>query len=275
MTFDYQKSIWGKGLSDLKWSNPARFRLQQSLNAVKSLVQDARVLELGCGAGRFISAVSSHRKDLQCYGCDISESAIQTAKNRNDKVKFQLCASTLPYEDNFFDAVLIFDVLEHVDDPLLVLKEIHRVVKNRGIFYCFVPCENDLFSMWRWLGVKKTWSRLTEKYAGHIQKFSRKQLIEIIKQTGFRIRRIRYSEHIIGQLAGIGVFFAIASSQLKKNKRSVQINNEEFIYNINQRNNFLFSFARKVINIIINIESTIFCALPSPNVHITSIKYED
>ena len=54
-------------------------------------------------------------------------------------VDFIADASSIPYNDNSFDFILIQAVLEHVYDPNLVVKEIHRTLKNKGLVYAETP----------------------------------------------------------------------------------------------------------------------------------------
>jgi ubiquinone/menaquinone biosynthesis C-methylase UbiE len=76
-------------------------------------------MELGCGAGQFIRAVAAIRPDLKCYGSDISDSALAIAKQAHDGVVYDLSGEKrLPYEDGFFDAIVLYDVLEHVPDRM-------------------------------------------------------------------------------------------------------------------------------------------------------------
>jgi len=48
-------------------------------------------------------------------------------------------ASSMPFNDNIFDFILIQAVLEHVYDPNLVVREIHRILKNNGLVYAETP----------------------------------------------------------------------------------------------------------------------------------------
>ena len=194
MPFNYEQSIWGAGEAELKWSSPTAFRLKQALGALSGL-SSGKVLEVGSGAGQFIRALKHLRPNLECHGCDISAEAIKTAKTKNDGVIYELNSSVLPYQDNFFDAVLIFDVLEHVADYQGLLVEIKRILKPGGIFYCFVPCEGDWASLWYYLRHFIAFKDLTEKYAGHINHLSRGQWLKNFNKAGFTVEQKRYSEH--------------------------------------------------------------------------------
>lgn len=271
MTFDYEKSIWGKGTASLDWKSPTSFRLRQALVALTGLKAGAKVLEIGCGAGQFIRAVKKIRPELDCYGCDISQNALEAAKQANDGVIYDLSAQKeMPYANNFFDAVLIFDVLEHVADPNAMLAEINRVMKTGGVFYCFVPCEGDFLSLWHWIKkmVKEKGHELTKQYAGHINYFSRASLFDLFKKNNFNIVRVRYSEHFLGQILGVMTFAAMDRAVRKK--KLVQINNETYF--AKAQPSPVIKFIKDIVNTAVYLESALFFRLPSPNVHLIAIK---
>jgi 2-polyprenyl-3-methyl-5-hydroxy-6-metoxy-1,4-benzoquinol methylase len=94
-----------------------------------------KVLDLGCGDG-----VLTHKLVEQgaiCYGIDLSDIAIKFAtekhKERNSKAKFK-CASVYEtgFDDHFFDVVICSDVIEHLQEPERLLKEIDRILKVGG-----------------------------------------------------------------------------------------------------------------------------------------------
>lgn len=270
MSFDYEQSIWGKGEISFSAKEPSFFRLKKSLEALKDLPEGSEVLEVGCGAGQFIRAIKKIRPDLACCGCDISETALKSAKQESGEVSYALSQEKkLPYKDGFARAVLIFDVLEHVQDALAILKEINRVLEKGGMFYCFVPCEGDVLSLWNWLkklGVED----LTRKHAGHINKFSRSSLKKEIKKNGFEIEKIRYGEHFFGQLLGI-LSFLLMEKSFRKNGGK-QINNERYFEDFQQSAPRIFADLRKAVNFSVNLESALCQFLPSPNVHIVARK---
>lgn len=268
--FDYEKSIWGKGMANLSWRSPTSFRLRQALSALSNLKPGAKVLEIGCGAGQFIRAIKKIRPDLNCYGSDISKNAIEAAEKENDGVLYSLSEEKKsPYEDGFFDAVLIFDVLEHVADPDAMLAEISRLLKTGGVFYCFVPCEGDSLSMWHWLKkLARSGHELTKKYAGHINYFTRQSLFDLFKKNNFQFVSIRYSEHILGQILGIMAF--IAMDRAVKKKKIIQINNETYF--AKEKQSIALKLLKNTVNSAVYLESVIFSRIPSPNVHLTVVK---
>jgi len=255
--FDYEKNLWGRGVASLNWSNPTAFRLKMSL---ASIPQTGKVLELGCGVGQFIRAIKKIKPALECFGVDISESAIQTAKSLNDGVNYELGGDSIPFVDNFFDAVLIYDVLEHAENPDKIITEVRRILKSGGIFYLFVPCEGDILSVWNFLKKIGVGKNLTKKYAGHINYFTRRDIYNILKRYDFNIISKRFSEHLFGQKIGVLSFFLMDSYARRHSLN--QINNEDYYSKVK------FGFLKKIINSLIYLESWLFQHVPSPNVHI-------
>jgi len=101
------------------------------------------VLEIGCGVGAEIILLAEKFPETTFHGVDISADQLQKAEHllapllKKGKVQLtQGDATNLPYADNSFDSVVIFWLLEHVSNPLEIVKEAHRVVKKGGTFYC-------------------------------------------------------------------------------------------------------------------------------------------
>jgi len=89
-----------------------------------------KILDIGCGLGTnpFIFA----NRFGEIYGIDNIPSNIEIAKKlfRKPNLNFLLMeAHNLSFQDNFFDCVLLMEVIEHLENPLQCLKEIYRVLK--------------------------------------------------------------------------------------------------------------------------------------------------
>jgi SAM-dependent methyltransferase len=89
-----------------------------------------RILEIGCGEGANLQHLRSH--GARRYGVDFSRAKTAFAKKATDAQTVTADAARLPFADGSFDAVLIRDVLHHVDDPTAVLGEARRVLRAGG-----------------------------------------------------------------------------------------------------------------------------------------------
>lgn len=106
-------------------------------------IEGGRVLDYGCGSG-----YGTHRVAAACnqiIGVDIAQEAIDFARSRYsapnlsfDKIQ-PVDQAPLPYDSASFDAVLSFQVIEHIRDAGPYLSEIARVLKPGGVFLCATP----------------------------------------------------------------------------------------------------------------------------------------
>jgi ubiquinone/menaquinone biosynthesis C-methylase UbiE len=108
------------------------------------------LLELGCGNGQIVQAYIKNGAP-KIIGLDFSFSMLKTACQRADlnqyKKKFipvQGDLYALPFKSEQIDFALIYGVLEHLEEPILALKEIFRVLKPSGIFTLGVPRKYSL-----------------------------------------------------------------------------------------------------------------------------------
>ncbi|MDK2801421.1 MAG: hypothetical protein PWP27_2441 [Clostridiales bacterium] len=113
--------------------------------ALDEMFQDKIVLDIGCGAGgKTLFYASQGVKKI--YGIDVVKkyekeaNTLAQQKGLNDRFQFVLGdAAHLNFEDNFFDTIVMNDAMEHVDQPLQVLKECYRVLKIGGRLYVNFP----------------------------------------------------------------------------------------------------------------------------------------
>lgn len=92
------------------------------------------VLDLGCGNGNSVDAFRSHDASVDWVGVDIGDSQEARARRRNDATFVTYDGTRVPFPDGTFDLVYSSQVLEHVPDPLLHLREIARVLRAGGTF---------------------------------------------------------------------------------------------------------------------------------------------
>ena len=93
------------------------------------------VLDVGCGNGYVLSHYAKY--GAKVFGIDITEKAIELTKERfricDLKGDFKLTnGNEIPYPENHFDIVCSMGVLHHIEDPIPMIKEIHRVLKVDG-----------------------------------------------------------------------------------------------------------------------------------------------
>ena len=105
------------------------------LNGVKT------VLDIGCGAGRNLLPLT--KQGFNTFGYDLSPEGIKLAKKQlkkeelNADLKVLNFSDHLPYKDNFFDAAISIQVLQHgfESDIKKSIKEIFRILKENGIIF--------------------------------------------------------------------------------------------------------------------------------------------
>ena len=108
--------------------------------ARRNISQDSAVLDVGCGGGYGTDILAKHVKKI--VGLDVDEGTITEVSNKykSENCIFKLYdGNNIPYDDKTFDVAVSFHVIEHVHDDINFISEIHRVLKEDGIFIVSTP----------------------------------------------------------------------------------------------------------------------------------------
>jgi len=95
-----------------------------------------RILDVGCGLGVYVRKLRAFSSEV--YGVDIDTDKVAQTQQELEHI-FLAPAEELPFLDEYFDVVLMHEVLEHVQDDVRAVREAHRVVRVGGRIVIFVP----------------------------------------------------------------------------------------------------------------------------------------
>lgn len=109
-------------------------RCKQINKRVKS---PGRILDIGCATGLFLNEMK--QTGWEAFGIEISKYAANYAKERFNIPIYIGDLNQAGYQSAFFDVVTMWDVLEHVSDPINVLSEIARIIKPGGLLLLSLP----------------------------------------------------------------------------------------------------------------------------------------
>jgi len=263
--FDYESKVWGANEVRLSPSHLNALRLKYCLDDLKGV--HGRLLEVGCGAGGMSRSIKFYRPDLDVYGCDISEVAIRLAQKRSGGVAFSVCdAYQLTYPRDSFSAVVLFDVLEHLELPEMAIREIYRVLKPGGLAHLFVPCEGSLYTIHGLLS-RVGW-RAKKDYGGHVKLFDAPSVRTTLRKQGFIVQNSRWSGHFINQLFDASYFTFLA---LRRNNTSSSL--ESYLEDKGQNHVFLLiRLAKNVVAWLSYLEASLLRKVPAWGVHLTCSK---
>ncbi|MBE7515189.1 MAG: class I SAM-dependent methyltransferase [Chloracidobacterium sp.] len=135
-----------------------------------------KILDVGCGTGANVEMLSQYG---DAEGVDVSDDALEFCRQKGLRVQKGL-AETLPYADETFDLTTALDVIEHLDEDLAGLKEMHRVTRSGGYSLFFVPA-----FMWLW-GVQ-------DDISHHRIRYTRRQIVDRITAAGYEVERATYA----------------------------------------------------------------------------------
>ena len=176
-------------------------------------------LEVGCGTGYVLKEISNVLPTVKLMGSEIHHEGLRYAVKRVPKAEFmQMDARQTPYYEEF-DSIGAFDVLEHIKEDKLVIKQLHAALKPGGILLISVPQHPFL------------WSK-SDEYACHVRRYTNYNLTKVLQGSGFQI--LKNTSFVFTLLP-----FMYFSRIRNRKQKNYNPSNE---FQINNITNFIFYF---------------------------------
>lgn len=177
-------------------ANMDKFRNQAGILAGHLPLSGARVLDIGCGGGLFLSLLK--QQGARVTGIELSDSRAQYARMKHDLQIYKH-----PIESDFwqkeyaghFDAVTLWDVIEHVNYPFQTLQCAVNVLRPGGWLLIDTPCRDSFYHRFGELTYRLTGGRyptfLNAMYSshlfGHKQIFSMDEMRRLFESAGLEV----------------------------------------------------------------------------------------
>jgi len=183
-----------------------------------------RVLDIGCGSGYFLDLLRNRLPDVEAFGFEFNSDMANLVRSKGHNVfegaSAEIVLNTQKAES--FDAVCIFQLLEHVSDPMELFRVAQRLLKPDGVLIVAVPDNAG--------PVKYFATALTELPPHHLSRWRASTFRAALPRLGFKIQRIAYEPlpdflwelylPVILDHSGLAKF---AVDGLKKNDRLLRV----------------------------------------------------
>jgi len=160
----------------------AHYVVRPRMGQVVDFVPGGRILDVGCGSGRNVRLYQAIGWDV--YGVEPSPAASAHARSQGLKVVTGTLLEAR-FEPSFFDAITMYQVLEHMPNPRDVLHECHRILKPGGKLVVSVPnieCYDSSVFGAGWIPLEVPL---------HLYHFSMSTLGRLLTECGFHLERIK------------------------------------------------------------------------------------
>jgi len=150
------------------------------LKTIERYVSTGRLLDVGCATGFFLAL--ARENGWQVLGTEVSQFG---ARYGAEKLGLDVRLGTLKelhFDSGAFNVVTMWDVIEHVTDPLAELQEIQRILRDGGLLSIITPDAGSLVA--RLLG--KHWEEY-RRVREHVYFFSRRTMAAMLRQAGFDV----------------------------------------------------------------------------------------
>lgn len=139
-----------------------------------------RILDMGCGRGNLL--MSLKRLGCECHGVERNEFPADDLPRGIEFHTGKL--SDIAFDEGSFDAIIIWHVLEHIDDPVSLISEASRILRHDGLLAIAVPNFGSIQAKF----FKKDWFHLD--LPRHIYHFTPGTLTAVLERSGFAIARM-------------------------------------------------------------------------------------
>jgi 2-polyprenyl-3-methyl-5-hydroxy-6-metoxy-1,4-benzoquinol methylase len=168
---------------------------------IEQVTKGAKVLDVGCGNGRMGEYLIKNNQN-KVTGIDISQPAIDQAKKvLSEAYCLDLEKDAMPFSEKSFEIIICGDILEHLFDPLSILKILSKYLKDDGFFLLSIPNVANIFIRLSLLKGNFNYQESGILDETHLRFFTLETIKKMLEQAGLKIvtlqgTRTGYGEEI-------------------------------------------------------------------------------
>ncbi len=140
-----------------------------------------KMLDIGCGRGWFL--IEAQKRGWEVYGTEYSQEAIKICESNGLKMKAGKLESDT-FEPGEFDVITSFEVMEHINNPVEEVRNIHKFLRKGGMFYLTTPNYNAYLRY----NFKEEYDIFV--YPEHLTFYSKSTIKKLLTENGFKSYKI-------------------------------------------------------------------------------------
>jgi len=161
---------------------------RKRINTIEKLVPIGKILDVGCATGYFLEVARD--RGWITYGVEVSKFAAEIANSKRGLEIYNGMLEDVEYSPNTFQAITLFDYLEHIIDPIRIMKIVFKFLDKGGIVYLTTP---NISSITHFL-MKEKWTHFKIE---HLFYFNPNSIKYLLNKIGFQLINLKPAYKIL------------------------------------------------------------------------------
>jgi len=201
LEFDNPQGTVPQGSLDKRYNQRMSRILTQAQHQLAYQTNTITYLDVGCSSGALLQV--AQRCGFQIHGAEPAKQAANTASNIPGAKVFQGFLQDAHYPDNHFDIITLFEVIEHLTNPINLVQEIARILKPGGVFLIGTGNADS----WTVQKLAEKWEYFDiTGHGGHISFFTPKSMQKLAKHCQLNVQSIATKRVNFGEKKDLNSF---------------------------------------------------------------------
>jgi len=154
-----------------EWGTVVYDRIAEYL--IKEKICSGKLIDLGCGSGLFLKALSGKSMNFDTTAVDFSREALERVKEKGIEnlkaIRCNLNNLDEQFKENSFDIATSIGTHEHIYDYIVSFKQINSILKKEGVFILALPKPREIKGDWFDDGQQVWWRKSQEQWLGDLK----------------------------------------------------------------------------------------------------------
>lgn len=177
---------WG---FDVNNSNSVKYHLTEMMTCDRNI--PIKVLEIGCGMGASLLQIKNNFKNAKVYGIESNERSGEIAKGILDVKIGNIESMELDYNEDFFDYIILGDVIEHLINPWEILRKLFKYLKPMGNIIASIPNVNHITVVRDIINGRFPYTNAGLLDVTHLRFFTMEEIKKLFGLTGYEVNDVR------------------------------------------------------------------------------------